>query len=148
MVEKSLPHDAMTLYGKSQPDLSIDKSDRGFMKEGLIVGATITMVEERNYVVTGGTMELKKEAVHQKATESREVLQLMANMVRLAGYLSEKALQKDKEAKEVNIYGLLVSHSNPLCMPFKYSSCVRETQIMKGDELLLNDAVQKLLHHI
>ena len=61
--------------------------------------------------------------VHQKTFESKEALQLMGYTYGEDGwFVSEKALEKGTIIREINVYGLLVSHSSPLCMPFKCRS--------------------------
>ena len=59
-------------------------------------------------------------------------------MVRVSGYLTERALQKGYLVKDINIYGLLVSHK----------SVNEETVIMKGDEILFEEALKLVLTHI
>jgi len=43
IVDRSLPQDTATIYGKSQPDLTIYKSDGGYIRGNQIVGATIKL---------------------------------------------------------------------------------------------------------
>ena len=120
----------------------------GYIKGNSIIGAALSFRDSVS--VTAGTIELKKIAVHQKDFKSKEVTQTIANMLRLGGYLAKKALQKGDLIEGINIYGLLVSHFNPLCIPFKYTSeCSSSTTvIMKGDEVLLEYTLNKLFNCI
>ena len=104
-MDKTLPHDAMTVYGKSQPDISIHKAEGGFVKGTTVVGASLSLQEEGNTEIRGGTI-IERYPVHQKGFKSIEVTQTMANMVRLAGFLISKALEKGIIIEEINICGL------------------------------------------
>lgn len=151
VVDRTLPRDSVTMYGKSQPDISIYRTGGGYIKKTTIVGAAIDICPlEGDVQVSGGTIEWKTVPVHQKRYRSQEVNQLMANMVRLGGFLASKAFEKGCLVDEINVYALLVSHTNPLCVPFRYrSKCSNNsTAIMKGDEVLLNDAIRSLFSSI
>jgi len=148
IVDKTLPQDTATIYGKSQPDLTIYKSDGGYIRGTRIVGAAIkTCEDDMHYEVTGGAIELKRLPVHQKGQKSKELLQAFANMVRVGGFLTNNAVSKGKLIDEINIYGLLVSHTNPYCLPLLYhTNCqTGSTQIMKGDAILFKNALPLVL---
>ena len=120
------------------------------MRGTTIIGASIKAIDSEGLEVVGGSVEFKREAVHQKSNDSQEVLQTVANMIRVAGYLVGKALKKGKLIEEVKIYGLLMSHTNPHCVPFMYqSNCLsKSTVVHRGDKILLNEALVTLLAHI
>ena len=69
-----------------------------------VMGAAISV--DQGWGVTGATIELKK---HLKSRSSA-ITQACANMVRVSGFLTEKALMKGKVVEEINIFALLVSH--------------------------------------
>lgn len=52
------------------------------------------------------TIELKKLVVHLKQ-RSTEITQTCVNMVRVAGFLTEKALAKGQIVEEITIFGLM-----------------------------------------
>jgi len=142
VVAQTLPHDEITVFGKSQPDLAFYKGNGEFIKQKKIMGAAIT---DATLEVTAAAMEFKKTEVHLKI-KSPAHAQLCANMVKLGGYLTGKALSKGKVVEEVNIFGLLVSHSCLMCIPLRYSSHVdRKTEILRGDELLFSQAIAVVL---
>lgn len=117
VVTDKLPQDKVTLFGKSQPDVTIYRSQGGYVKENTIVSASICTGD--SWEVIGATIELKKSAVHLKR-RSAEITQTCANMVRVAGFLTEKALAKGLVVEEITIFGLLVSHTSPHCIPLRY----------------------------
>lgn len=142
VVEKSLPQDNVTIYGKSQPDMTIYRQEGGYIRGTTIVGASLNVELKESWEVVGASVDFK-------SNDSQEVLQIAANMIRVAGFLTEKALRKGRIVEEVKIHGLLVSHKNPYCLPFRYHSCLnKSTTICRGDETLLNNALGKLLSHI
>ena len=136
MVVGNLPYDGVTIFGKSQPDVVIYKSRIGYIKGRGIVGAD------------GVALELKKSVVNVKA-RSPELAQSCANLVRVSGFLSEKALEQGCVVEEINIYGLLVSHSSPYCVPLRYQVEVNEESwIMKGDEMRFDEALESIITHL
>ena len=73
VVEKSLPCDAMTIYGKSQLDLSIYRSGGDYIKDGTIVGGAVNVMEETNcFVEDADGYRTITDPVHQKTFESKE----------------------------------------------------------------------------
>lgn len=146
VVSDTLPQSSVTIFGKSQPDLVFYKANEGYEKGTRIMGATIS--SDISWEVCGATMEFKRSPVHLK-TKSQPLAQSCANMVRLAGFLMEKSLVKGHIVEEVTIFGLLVSHSNPYCVPLQYNAKVNQnTIIMKGDEILFEDAFRFVLMHL
>ena len=115
VVVDTLPQDNVTIFGKSQPDIIIYRSEGRYIKGTSVTGAAISICE-----ISGATLELKKNAVHLKS-RSPQLAQSCANMVRVSGYLTEKALQKGFIVEEINIFGLLVSHTSCYCVPLKHS---------------------------
>ena len=80
---------------------------------------------------------------------SSSLAQSCANMVRVSGYLLDRALQKGILVEEITILALLVSHSSPYCIPLCYNACVNgATFIMKGDEILFEEALEMVLMKI
>ena len=144
VISKTLPQDSTTVFGKSQPDISIYRAGGGFITGTTVVGATLS--EGSNAIVRGGSIELQKYCIHHKSLESTEATQALANMVRLAGFLTTKALEKGIVVEKVNILGLLASYTSRYCIPFKYTSeCISGvTTMMKGDEILLPEALDNL----
>ena len=72
-----------------------------------------------------------------------------AYMIRVSGFLAEKALSKGCLVEEINILGLLVSHTSHFCIPSQYNSQVDgKTAILKGDELLFDEAIEMVLAHL
>lgn len=144
VISKTLPQDSMTVFGKSQPDISIYRAGGDFIAGTTVVGATLS--DGSNAIVKSGSIELKKYCIHHKSLESTEATQTLANMVRLAGFLTTKALEKGIVVEKVNILGLLASHISRYCIPFKYTSeCISGvTTMMKGDEILLPEALDNL----
>ena len=90
VVTDSLPQDTVTIFGKSRPDIVVYKSKGRFIKDSsTVAGATI--MDEGECEVNGATLELKRSVVHLKS-RSAELAQCCANMVRVSGYLTERAL--------------------------------------------------------
>ena len=143
-------HCQKIVHGRSCPDVTIFRAEGKYVRGTTVVAASIEAPGAKTFEVIGGSLELKKAQVHQKANDSQEVLQTVANMIKVAGYLTQKALRKGKIIEEVKIYGLLVSHTNPFCLPFIYqSNCFnKSTTVHKGDEMLLVDALNRLLTYI
>ena len=74
--------------------------------------------------------------------------QLCGYMIRVSGFLAEKALSKGRVVEEINILDLLVSHTSCFCIPLRYHTCVDgETTILKGDELF-DKAIAMVLAHL
>ena len=116
VVAESLPQDKVTIFGKSQPDITIYKSKGEYIKGKRIIGASIC-TQDQGWEVIGATVELKKSVIHLK---SRSPEQACANMVRVAGFLTEKALRKGHIVEEVTIYIWSVGQSfQPLCHTIK-----------------------------
>lgn len=131
VVTDTLPQDGVTIFGKSQPDMIIYKSKGGFMRGRSVMGATIcidTPVDQQAWEVTGATLELKRNPVHLKS-KSPALAQSCANMVRVSGFLTERALLKGYIVEEITILGLLVSHSSSYCIPLRYNVRVNEATI-------------------
>ena len=98
--------------------------------------------------ITGATVEFKKKDVHLK-TKPAGLAQLCAYMIRVSGFLAEKALSKGRVVEEINILGLLVSHTSRFCIPLRYHTCVDgETTILRGDEILFDKAIAMVLAHL
>ena len=118
------------------------------MKGKKAIGATICTGTEQAWEITGATLELKKNEVHLKS-RSTALAQSCANMIRVSGFLAEKALCKGRLVEEITILGLLVSHTSRFCVPLRYNTHVNgETSILKGDEILFDQAIEMVLAHI
>lgn len=115
MIDKSLPQDNVTVY-----DTQVTARHHNFQarREYIIRRAT---------TIIGGCIKqqihnwwicwTKTVSIHQKANDSQEVLQAVANTVKFASHLLEKALRKGKVViEQEKICGLLVSHTNPCCI--------------------------------
>ena len=91
---------------------------------------------------------MKKSEVHLKS-RSTALAQSCANMIRVSGFLAEKALYKGCVVEEITILGLLVSHTSRFCVPLRYNTHINgETLILKGDEILFDEAIVMVLAHI
>ena len=150
IVEKALPQENVTMFGKSQPDISIYRQGGGYIKQSTILGGIVDGIieqEDNVEIVNGGTIEMKMVPVHQKKRDSPEVRQLMANMIRLGGFLASKAFEKGHMIDEIKVYGLLVSHKNPFCLPLRYKTkcSTGSTTFMIGDEMEVSKAIKSLL---
>lgn len=82
VVTDTLPHDDVTMFGKSQPHITIYKSQGAYVRENKVVGASV--YKEPWCVLTGATVELKRSVVHLRS-RSAAILQASANMIRVAG---------------------------------------------------------------
>ena len=83
----------MTVFGKSQPDVSIYRSEGGYITGTTVAAATLSA--GNNAIIRGGTIELKQYDVHHKNIESTEATQTVATMIRLAGFLSKKLWKRE-----------------------------------------------------
>ena len=145
VVDKTLPHDDFSIYGKSQPDATMYRSNGGYCRGSTVTAAAITTTAL--FEVVGGTVEFKNEEVHNKSENSKPVLQAFANMVRVAGFLLKKALSKGKIIEKINIYGLLISHENIFSVPLRYyiDLSIKSTIFMKGEEIDRNEALAQIM---
>lgn len=132
VVDETLPHDDISIYGKSQPEATMYRSNGGYCKGSTVTAAAITTTTL--FEVVGGTVEFKNEEVHNKPENSRPVLQAYANMVRVAGFLLKKALPKGKIIEIISIYGLMISHGNIFAVSLRYHTdlSTKCTIFMKG----------------
>ena len=156
VVAERLPHDNVTVFGKSQPDLTFYKGNGEYMKGKGVSGAIIcteaweitgAIICTEAWEITGATIELKKSEVHVKS-RSTTFAQLCTNMIRVSGFLAEKALYKGCMLEKITILGLLVSHTSRFCVPLRYTHVNGETLILKGDEMLFNQAIAMIIAHI
>ena len=88
-VADSLPQDSVTIFGKSQPYLTIFRHKGEFIKGKSVMGVAISADQEAHWEVTGATLEFQKNVVHLK-TRSSSLAQSCANMVHISGYLLER----------------------------------------------------------
>ena len=96
-------------------------------------------------IITRAILESKKLEVCYLKLKSPQLAQLCANMARVSGFPMEKVLEKGFVVEEINIYAVLVSHSNMYCVPMNCNGQVnKNTSFMKGDELFFDEA----LHHV
>ena len=111
VVMDSLPQDTVTIFGKSRPNIVVYKSKGRFIKDGSTVAGAVIMDDTgmQECKDKGVTLELKRSVVHLKF-RSAELAQCCGNMVIVSDYLTERVLQKGYLVKDINIYGLLVSH--------------------------------------
>ena len=145
VVGQNIPQDSFTIFGKSQPDAIIYKANGEFLKDTAIIGASICM-QDQWWEVKGATLGLERAKVHLES-RSKEMTQCCVNMLRVAGFLMEKALGKGKVVEEIIVFGLLISHGSPYCIPLKYHAhCISgEVSIMKGDEMLFEKGLSTVL---
>lgn len=66
VVTDSLPHDGALIFGKSQLDIVIYKSNSGYMKGRSVAGAAISVDPEGACEVIGVTLEMKRSVMHLK----------------------------------------------------------------------------------
>lgn len=145
VISDSLPHDNVTIFGKSQPDVAIYKGNGEYVKGKKVIGAAICTPTQPTCEVSGAILELKIKEVHLKS-RSKALAQAIANMIRISGFLAEKAFYKGHVVEEITILGLLASHSSHFCVPVQYNAHVNgETTIWKGDEILFDEAIVMLL---
>ena len=95
--------------------------------------------------VDGAALEFKRSVVQVKRG-SKEIAQSCANLVKVGGYLTDRALSKGYLVEEINVYGLLISYGNPICIPLRYCAKVNDEALcMVGDEALFKEALTSLL---
>ena len=98
--------------------------------------------------MTGGTTELKTAEVHMRR-KSRDITQTCANMLKVAGYLTSRALAKGCLVEEISIFALLVSHKSPYCVPLKYHVHInKRPSIELGDEVDFTDGFCMMIAHL
>ena len=85
VITDSLPHDNVTIFGKSQPDVIVYRSDSNYINGRSVMSVTFSvgMVCE----IAGATMEFKKSEVCHLKFKSPQLAQLCANMVRMSVFL-------------------------------------------------------------
>lgn len=79
LVLETVPQDSATIYGKSQPNLVMFKSNSQFTKEKSITAATIKTVE-KSCKVDGAALEFRKSVVQVK----RGSKESCANLVKVS----------------------------------------------------------------
>ena len=85
-----------------------------------VVGAAINnMNDEADCEVTGGIIEMKRVSMIDETKTSSEVVQTMANLVKVAGFLAEKGLEKGTITEQITVYDIQMSYSSSFCVPFK-----------------------------
>ena len=102
--------------------------------------------EEEGVIVTGGITEFKRKNVHYERARS----QVGADLVRYGVYLVEECLKRGENVDSIQILGILASHDNWTCTPFKLQADLLEntTDFFQGSEILLETGFVDLVCNV
>lgn len=115
-------HNSYSVFGTSEPDLVFYKASDGSAVASTVTFPSLCMEEED---IVQSTVEYKKVEI-----SGKHYCQAYANMIRVANDSVVESLRSGIVVKSVTVYGLLVSHSDLLCVPMKYYSNFNDAPII------------------
>ena len=146
-----LPESIPCIYGKSQPDLCFyaPRRNNGKVVGGIMLRAAAgapAIDNEEGVIVTGGITEFKRKNVKSE----RALSQVGADLVRYGVYLVEECLKRGENVDCIQILGILASHDNWTCIPFKLQVDLLKnvTDFFQGSEILLETGFVDLVCNV
>lgn len=102
------------IFGKSRPDFSFYKEKGEWIKVGLVTQPSDEMYGVQ---IDGASIQFK---LSMGSDKDSNLLQALADMVRVANNLTVDALKVGKVVDSALVYGMLVSYDKRSCIPLKY----------------------------
>jgi len=101
------------IFGKSRPDFSFYKQKGQRIKIGMVTQSADEMCGVQ---IDAASIECKLKG----SDKDSNLLQVLADMVRVANNLMVDALKVGKVVDSILVYGLLVAYDKQSCIPLKY----------------------------